>query len=802
MLPWNALPLNTIGIIVGLSLIIPTLIAILLIKIKRYEEVGWVIGIFLIILSSVTFFYLIPNEIVVEAKIPEDYIWEDEGNIYYWERNTALFKDDLNLPHQIVDILVKRDPIQKTFVGKEVIHVTKSNKYENKAVIHDALYDENGEILTVLNGLEEVSEWYEIDTHITSLEYVNVEAGHMGIPANIGNQNVIRIGWVDSSGKNNGGENVVVVREMKRIKTGYIDGLKLAVWQSDISNTPIVWHGEPYICDETLRLTVHPETGYIVNVYRHLVLSAHLSQFVNIYYPDLLKSRLVTGFLKQMDPIGEGAELVYETTAESQARHINEAKGLETQLTWYPILICVPLVIVGLGLIWRYSGRSYYWKRYKDFESDWDLISEKKSDEKSNEKPKKKKRSYRKLRKIVTVSIALILIITSLVIVINGAFINEDSGWFLFEDEEIIDTDLIEDIPPTPPGSERGIDSGRHVLEPKDEGPHRLILETNREWWYFNVFFDVPGTDFEGWSMIISFNKMGRNDIKFLRRDNFFMVLYDKEGNHYDFNILNQRRGVLKYSGPGVDVKFKKNWAKGQYPNWQVHGETNNGEFIADLDFTADFMPVWVEGRSSNLFLFAKNSGDYYIPRCNVEGTLRWDGKEYTVFGKGYHDHVWETYIPRLVTTGWDWANYHFDNGWEIYFSQFLLRWPRGDVAAALVVSPNDRNIVEWSNFKVEYVEENKVPQVRFMTYPVKYHIEATRADMKLELDVEVYNLIEIVWPLARTGMFEGPCRVNGTFSWSGNIVELNGYGMTEVTRVRYLFSNLWDRIDQIFNRT
>jgi len=63
MLPWNALPLNTIGIIVALSILIPSLITIILIKIKRYEEVGWIIGIFLIILSLITYSYLIPNEI-------------------------------------------------------------------------------------------------------------------------------------------------------------------------------------------------------------------------------------------------------------------------------------------------------------------------------------------------------------------------------------------------------------------------------------------------------------------------------------------------------------------------------------------------------------------------------------------------------------------------------------------------------------------------------------------------------------------------------------------------------------------
>ena len=286
MLPWNALPLNTIATIFALSLLIAAILSIVLIKTKKYEELGWVIGVFLIILSSITFLYLIPNEVIDNAVIPEDYIWEDEGNVYYWERNTVLFPEEMKfkIPAKIFDAINKREPLEQNFVGKEVIHVTKSYKSENRAIIHDAIYDENGEIFTVLNNQEEVSEWYEIDTHLTSLEYVNVEAGHMGIPSNMNDRTIIRVGWVDSDGKKDSGENVVLVREMKKIKTGKIDGLDLVVWQSDISNTPIIWHGEPYICDETLRLTVHPKTGYIVNIYRHLVLSAYLSKFLELYH--------------------------------------------------------------------------------------------------------------------------------------------------------------------------------------------------------------------------------------------------------------------------------------------------------------------------------------------------------------------------------------------------------------------------------------------------------------------------------------------------------------------------------------
>ena len=81
--------------------------------------------------------------------------------------------------------------------------------------------------------------------------------------------------------------------------------------------------------------------------------------------------KVITGALetlKSYNPIGEAAELIYETTEESRANHIAEVKTLDAQLTYLPITICVPLIIFGIGFLWRYGGRSYYWKRYKDFE--------------------------------------------------------------------------------------------------------------------------------------------------------------------------------------------------------------------------------------------------------------------------------------------------------------------------------------------------------------------------------------------------------------------------------------------------
>ena len=343
-----------------------------------------------------------------------------------------------------------------------------------------------------------------------------------------------------------------------------------------------------------------------------------------------------------------------------------------------------------------------------------------------------------------------------------------------------------EDNEPTPPGTNRVIDSGRHILELADEGIHK---GSRREWWYYNVFFNDPDSDLQGYSMIVSFNQMKLGDVRFLKPDNLFILLFDDAGNYYPLSTFNKRRGTLQATGPGVDVTFENSWTKGSYPSWQVHVVNDEKDFVADLDFTADFLPVWVEGRSANLPIASlATGGDYYVPRCKVTGNVSWDGKQYHVGGMGYLDHVWQSVVPRWVSKGWDWANLHFDNGWEMYVSKFGLRTPFKLSFDSIIVSPNNRNITEFNHFDITYTETASPKGLPFMYYPKKLHVEAKRDDMILKLDIEVYNTCENVWKWARIGMFEGPCYAKGTFSWSEYTVELNGYGLSEFTRVKYLF--------------
>ena len=774
MSPWNALPWNTIVAIIGISLLIPSLLAIIFIRIKRFEDLGMAIGVFLLIVGSISYAYLIPQDIIQETRLPENYIWKDQGAVHYWERNGIFLqgKDQRRIPFAIRWILPQRSPIERNFLATEVIHVSDVNHEANKVLIHDVIYDDTGEVLSVINNTEKVSEWYWIDSHTSSLKYLNVNAGYMGIPTVINGVNKVDVGWVDSNGEQNGKENVVLVRDMQCIQTGFINGVEVAVWQSDIYNKPITWHGEQYFCDETLQLTVNPTTGYVVHVYRHLVLSAYLSQFLKLYYPSALHSRVVTNYLKLNDPIGEAAELIYDTTTDSRNTHLAEARDINNLITYVPLWVCIPIFLIGIAFTWRYCGRSYYWKRYKEYEHEDD----------SSQRKTKRKQSQTKL---LAIGMCTILLLSSI-----GYFINQNRN----NQGEDIQIPTItgntsispEEEEPTPPGTNRIIDSGRHILELVDEGVHK---GSRREWWYFNIFFNDPDSDLQGYSMIVSFNQMKFFDVRFLRPDNLFILLFDDSGMSYTFSTLNKRRGTLQATGSGVDVTFQNSWIKGSYPSWRVHIVNDEKGFVADLDFTADFLPVWVEGRSANLPIASLvTGGDYYVPRCKVTGNISWDGKQYRVGGIGYHDHVWQSVVPRWASKGWDWANIHFDNGWEMYLSKFILRTPFKLFFDSIIISPNNRNITEFNSFKVTYTETASPKGLPFMNYPKKIHVEAKRDDMILKLDIEVYNTAENVWKLARTGMFEGPCYAKGTFSWSGYTLELNGYGLSEFTRVKYLF--------------
>ena len=112
--------------------------------------------------------------------------------------------------------------------------------------------------------------------------------------------------------------------------------------------------------------------------------------------------------------------------------------------------------------------------------------------------------------RIVLKTSIVVIILVSVVFLTSGFIWDESEEMSVVPDDPL---DIIDEEPPVPPGNNRLVDKGRHVLTVEDESVHLLC---RREWWYFNVFFDDPDSDLANWSMIISFNKMAPNDIRYL----------------------------------------------------------------------------------------------------------------------------------------------------------------------------------------------------------------------------------------------------------------------------------------------
>ena len=171
----------------------------------------------------------------------------------------------------------------------------------------------------------------------------------------------------------------------------------------------------------------------------------------------------MTNYLKLNDPIGEAAELIYNTTVDSQNAHLAEARDINNLITYVPLVVCIPMFLIGIAFTWRYCGRSYYWKRYKEYEQE-DASSQRKT----------KRQLSRK--KILAIGMCSILLFSSIGYIVYQNSTNQK------KDIQIPPVNGNTPIPaeenePTPPGSNRVIDSGRHILLPTDEGIHKGVDE-------------------------------------------------------------------------------------------------------------------------------------------------------------------------------------------------------------------------------------------------------------------------------------------------------------------------------------
>ena len=146
------------------------------------------------------------------------------------------------------------------------------------------------------------------------------------------------------------------------------------------------------------------------------------------------------------------------------------------------------------------------------------------------------------------------------------------------------------------------------VASSYDEGKHYDESLVYREWWYWSAVFHGRNNELKNWTVVISFNHMGRSDFRelFSEPDMLVVTLHGPNGEEYG-GLINKERGygilhqpTLKAIRPGLNVKFEDSWAEGRAPEWHVHVEDKDidkeHEIVIDLDYFAPSEPLWIFG--------------------------------------------------------------------------------------------------------------------------------------------------------------------------------------------------------------
>jgi predicted secreted hydrolase len=168
---------------------------------------------------------------------------------------------------------------------------------------------------------------------------------------------------------------------------------------------------------------------------------------------------------------------------------------------------------------------------------------------------------------------------------------------------------------------------------PADDAYHPDLNPGFFEWWYFDALFE------NSWSCVVSFRMPG------LHADgNIEFALYDPQGKKTNLHAPIPAAEVSA-STSTCDVRMGGNWARGEFPQWQVHFQ--HEDLGCDLTFrslTQGVIPPAGGGNFSSEELPHRYM--HWVvaqPRAEVKGEIRIAGKTFAADGEGYHDHNWGT---------------------------------------------------------------------------------------------------------------------------------------------------------------
>jgi hypothetical protein len=203
------------------------------------------------------------------------------------------------------------------------------------------------------------------------------------------------------------------------------------------------------------------------------------------------------------------------------------------------------------------------------------------------------------------------------------------------------------------------------VVEPFEDGIRNTDGIGNNEVWYFDGNFE------DGSKVVIGFRSKtaaGMNTAGY--QPNLNLDITRPDGTTVqEFAFAAQEDSSM--AKDKCNVHFGPNYCIGDFKNYDIHIEgtaTNK----CDLHYHALTDP-FRQGTSAmalgdhDEFFYT----DLCVPKCEITGTLTYDGKTVEVHGAGYHDHQWMNITPFAAFHHWLWGRM-FTEKYTVYIYDFV----------------------------------------------------------------------------------------------------------------------------------
>lgn len=208
-----------------------------------------------------------------------------------------------------------------------------------------------------------------------------------------------------------------------------------------------------------------------------------------------------------------------------------------------------------------------------------------------------------------------------------------------------------------------GIDPSR--VAPWEDGVRNDDGVGNNEVWYFDANFD------DGSKVVVGFRPKtagGMREVGYQPNLNLDITRPDGRTTQ-EFAFASWEDSSM--SAEQCDVHFGPNFCRGDFAEYDVHVEST-ASIACDLHYRALTEPF----RQGTGIIGLGDADEFFytdlcVPKCEVTGTLVYDGETHEVHGFGYHDHQWMNISPFAAFHHWLWGRMYTED-YTVYIYDFV----------------------------------------------------------------------------------------------------------------------------------